>query len=340
MIALDAIELLRFSLAFVTPIRTSYGEERSREGTLVRAITADGVEGWGECAALARPDYHHEFADGAFAAMSELAPMLLRREPLPFDQPMARCALELAALDAELRSRGESFMEHLGGNAMSVSACAAVGIRGELPAGYSMYKLKVGSRDDLRWVADVRASVNESRSIAIDANGAFTVDDVDALRALAELDLLFIEQPFAEPMRVDLGTPICLDESIVSYDIAMRALDDRTADVISIKAPRLGGYLEAKRLHDACRERGVPAWCGGMYDAGISKAANLALAALPGFIGGDLASSSRYFDRDVTSPIELEPGGVLRIPSGPGLGVEPEPDMLDLVVTHRAMIRR
>ena len=340
MIALDAIELLRFSLPFVAPIRTSYGEERSREGSLVRAITADGVEGWGECAALARPDYHHEDADGAFAAMVELAPVTLRGEPLPFDRPMARCALELAVLDADLRSRRESLMRRFGGNAISLVATATVGIGAELPEGYWTYKLKVGSRDDLRRVADVRATLNESRAIAIDANGAFTSDDIGALRELADLDLLFIEQPFAEPIRVDLGTPVCLDESIVSYDAAMRALDDGSADVISIKAPRLGSYLEAKRLHDACRERGVPVWCGGMYDAGISKAANLALASLPGFIGGDLAASSHYFNRDITTPFELVDGGMLLLPTGPGLGVDPDPEMLELVVTHRAMIRR
>lgn len=337
MIALDAIELLRFSLPFVTPIRTSYGEERSREGTLVRAITAEGVEGWGECAALARPDYHHEFADGAFAAMRDLAPMLLRGEPLPFDQPMARCALELAALDAELRSLGESFVHHLGGRARRVRASAVVGITGDVPADYDCIKLKVATREDLRRVPALREQVS---SLAIDANGAFTRDDIDALAALAELDLLFIEQPFAQPIRVDLGTPICLDESIVSYDTAMRALDEKTADIISIKAPRLGGYLEAKRLHDACRDRGAPVWCGGMYDAGISKAANLALSALPGFIGGDLAASTHYFARDITAAFDLENGGELSVPNGRGLGVDPDPAVLELVVTHRAMIRR
>ena len=337
MSALASIELLRFSLPFRSPVRTSYGEERSREGTLVRVTRADGVIGWGECAALARPDYHHEFADGAFAVLrDQLAPMSLRGEALPYDQPMARSALELAVLDASLQATGESLAHHFGGTASGVAPCATVGIGGDRPAGYRRLKLKVATRDDLARVAEVRAEVDE---LAVDANGAFTLDDVDALRALADVDLLFIEQPFAEPAHVELGTPVCLDESITSHDAAMRAIDLGQCDVVSIKAARLGGYREAKQLHDACQASGVPAWCGGMYDAGISKAANLALASLPGFMGGDLAASSHYFERDISEPFEIV-DGALPVPAGPGLGVVPDDDVLDEVVVSRASITR
>ena len=330
-----AIELLRFSLPFVAPIRTSYGEERSREGTLVRAITADGVEGWGECAALARPDYHFETADGAYASLrDELAPASLHGRALPFDHPMARSAIELARLDAELRTSGESLAHHLGALARTVTACATVGIDGDIPAGYPWVKLKIAPGRDVERVAAVRAAHPAIR-IVVDANGAYDLDNVERL---AGLDVDFIEQPLAEPTRCDLGTPICLDESITSYDDAMRCVDLGLADVISIKAARLGGYAEAKRLHDACVERGVPVWCGGMYDAGVSRAANLALAALPGFIGGDLAGSDHYFVCDVTEPFVLV-DGFLAVPDGPGIGVTPDRAVLADVVVDRAMIR-
>jgi O-succinylbenzoate synthase len=211
-----------------------------------------------------------------------------------------------------------------------------VGIGGAPPAGYARIKVKLAMVADIDRVAAIREAVGDVVEIAVDANGAFSERDIDSLRRLADLDVLFIEQPFAEPMRVDLGTPICLDESITSYDDALRAIDLGLADVISIKAARLGGYPEAKRVHDLCHERGVPAWCGGMYDAGVSKAANLALAGLPGFIGGDLAASDHYFAGDITEPFVLD-DGYLAVPDGPGIGVIPDPDVLADVVTHRVL---
>jgi len=334
---IEAIELLRFSLPFVAPIRTSYGEERSREGTLVRVITSDG-EGWGECAALARPDYHQEFADGAFAVLrDELAPGVLAGATLPSGNPMARAALELAVLDADLRVAGVSLAHHLAATAMSVRACAVVGVGGALPSAYARVKVKLATVADIDRVVAMRESVGDAVDIAVDANGAFSTRDIDSLRRLADLDVLFIEQPFAEPTRVDLGTPICLDESISSYDDAVRAIDLGLADVISIKAARLGGYPEAKRVHDLCVERGIAAWCGGMYDAGVSKAANLALAGLPGFIGGDLAASDHYFARDITEPFVLD-DGYLAVPEGPGIGVTPDAEVLADVVIERVTI--
>jgi O-succinylbenzoate synthase len=129
-------------------------------------------------------------------------------------------------------------------------------------------------------------------------------------------------------------TPVCLDESITSEVDLDRALALGACSIVNIKPARLGGLLAAKRVHDRCVEAGVPAWCGGMLETGIGRAANLALAALPGFtLPGDLSASDRYFESDLTPTFVLD-DGQLAVPAGPGIGVQPLPDVLD-AVTHR-----
>jgi O-succinylbenzoate synthase len=129
-------------------------------------------------------------------------------------------------------------------------------------------------------------------------------------------------------------TPICLDESILSVEVARDALDIEACSIINIKPGRVGGYLEAKKIHDLCFERGVPVWCGGMLETGIGRAANLALAALPGFtLPGDTSASARYFHRDVTEPFVLRDGH-LDVPTGPGIGVAPDLDYLDSITSR------
>jgi O-succinylbenzoate synthase len=134
-------------------------------------------------------------------------------------------------------------------------------------------------------------------------------------------------------------TPICLDESIVSLEVAEEAIDMGACAIINIKPGRVGGYLEARRIHDLCMERGVPVWCGGMLETGIGRAANVALAALPNFtLAGDTSASGRYYAQDLTAPFVLADGR-LAVPTGPGLGVDVLPDVLDAMTTSRQAVR-
>jgi len=90
----------------------------------------------------------------------------------------------------------------------------------------------------------------------------------------------------------------------------------------------MGGYLEALTLHDACVEEGVPLWCGGMLETGLGRAANVALAALPGFtLPGDTSASDRYFAEDLTEPFVLHDGR-LAVPTGAGSGVTVREELL------------
>jgi O-succinylbenzoate synthase len=263
---------------------------------------------------------------------------------------MAKAALETAVLDAELRAADTPLADYLGARYDRVPAGVAVGItepierlvevvEGFVAQGYARVKLKIEPGRDVDVVRAVRERFPDL-PLQVDANGAYAAGDMDALLALDPFELLLVEQPYAADdllAHAELArcarTPVCLDESIVSAASARAAIALGACSVVNIKAPRVGGYLEARRVHDVCVASAIPVWCGGMLETGIGRAANIALAALPGFtLPGDLSASSRYFARDLTEPFELD-GGYLAVPRGAGIGVTPLPDVLADVTT-------
>ena len=368
-VTLEGFELRVLHLPLVAPFTTSFGTETVREVIVVRALTTDG-DGWGEVVTQADPLYSSEYTQGAWdVALRFLAPALLDRERLapeevasvlePFKgHRMAKAGLELAVLDAALRAEGRSFAEYAGAVRDRVPSGVSVGIqrdpaalvetvRGYLDEGYVRIKIKIKPGRDVGDTAAVRDAFG-AIPLQVDANSAFTMADVDTLAELDRFDLLLIEQPLQEDDLVDharlakrLRTPVCLDESIVSDKAAADALALGSASVINIKAGRVGGYLEAVKIHDRCLAAGVPVWCGGMLETGIGRAANAALAALPDFtLPGDVSASSRFYTRDiVTEPAVLEDGHV-RVPVGHGLGIEIDPVALDdFTVAHETLTR-
>jgi O-succinylbenzoate synthase len=256
---------------------------------------------------------------------------------------MAKGALEAAVLDAELRAQGRSMAQAFGAVRDWVDCGVSVGISptveelldevsGYLEAGYRRIKLKIKPGWDLVPVGAVRELLGPRGLLQVDANTAYTRADIPLLASLDPLGLLLIEQPFEEtdlPAHVALAavaeTPVCLDESILDVTTAVDAIERGATSIVNIKAGRMGGFLEALRVHDACRALDVPVWCGGMLETGVGRAANVALAALPGFtLPGDTSASSRYYAEDLTEPFELGDGehrGQLRVPDGPGTGV-------------------
>ena len=219
-------------------------------------------------------------------------------------------------------------------------------VAGYVDAGYRRVKLKIQPGWDIEPVAAFRERFG-AVPLQVDANGSYRLADAPLLRALDPFDLLLIEQPLAEDdlaAHAELArlieTPICLDESITSARVARDAIELGACSVVCIKPGRVGGYFEAVRVHDVCREHGVAAWCGGMLETGLGRAANLALAALPGFtLPGDLSASDRYFARDLTAPFVLDDGR-LAVPTAPGIGVEPDPDALrDFTASVEVIVR-
>jgi len=368
MTRLEAVELRRVCLPLVAPFRTAHGAYAERDVLLLRAATSCG-DGWGECAALADPLYTSEYVDGCQHVLREhLLPRLLGRDlssaaavaealrPVAGHR-MAKAAIEMAVLDAELRARGESFADHLGAVRTAVDCGVAVGIHGSVEAlldavggylaqGYRRVKLKIEPGWDLEPVRAVRERFGPDVPLQVDANGAYTLADVRRLAALDDFGLLLIEQPLpeeqvrthAELARL-LRTPICLDESITSARAAAEAIAIGACTVVSVKPGRVGGYLEARRVHDVCAASGVAAWLGGMLETGLGRAGNVALAALPGFtLPGDVSASDRYYRQDLTEPFVMRDGR-LAVPSGPGLGVAPDPARLAEFTTSVEIIR-
>ncbi|MDO8306791.1 MAG: o-succinylbenzoate synthase [Actinomycetota bacterium] len=362
---IELIRLHRLSIPLVRPFRTSFGTESVRDVILVEAVTGDGVHGWGECVTMSWPGYSYEYGNSAIAVIGEhLLPSLreLDADAGPEDvraaldvvrgHPMAKCALSTALLDAWLRGRGRSLADYLGAQRDRVDCGVSVGIPttesivelldevGQyVDAGYRRIKLKIEPGWDLEPVSAVRSAWPDI-PLQTDANQAYQRSDAQYLARLDEFDLLLHEQPLPEDdwyghvlMSQACRTPICMDESIHSAASADSALTFGAASIINIKPGRVGGYLTARDIHDLCRDRDAPVWCGGMLETGIGRAANVALAALPGFtLPGDTSASSRYYEVDVTPPFVLE-DGQLAVPTGPGIGVDPIPEVLaDLTV--------
>lgn len=370
---LRELELRRIGLDLVVPFRTSFGVEVRRDILLARvgAEHDDGrrVDGWGECVAMREPAYSAEFVDGAqlviaehlwpalaaagTVAAADVAPVLARFK----GHQMAKAALEMAVLDAELRAAGTTLLAHLGGGRDRVPSGVSVGIfdtldellaqvQGYVDDGYARIKLKIEPGWDLEPVRLVRELIGPEMGLQVDANTAYARVDIGHLCRLDEHDLLLIEQPLPEDdllghaeLARAAATPVCLDESIVSVQSAADAIDLGAAEVVNIKPGRVGGYLAARRIHDLCLDRGVPVWCGGMVETGIGRAANCALATLPGFtLPGDISASSRFYRRDVVlDPVTVVDGHVA-VPAGPGLGFELDRELLDAVTTASTVL--
>jgi O-succinylbenzoate synthase len=354
---ITGIELRLVSLPLVRPFRTSFGEETAKECILAGVRTED-VVGWGECVAGPRPDFSDEFNAAAWMALRDhLGPSILGRSIAPEDladafshvrgNPMAKATLVMAVLDASLRERDASLAGYLGSSKGRVECGVSVGIAptneelqqqvaGYLAEGYRRIKLKIEPGLDVERVDAVRRA-HPDIPLSVDANAAYSLSDAPIMKALDAFDLLMIEQPLRHDDLVDhaklqrlVRTPICLDESIRSAADAAAALEIGACRVINIKQGRVGGLLEGRAIHELALAQGVPVWCGGMLETGLGRAANLALASLPGFtLPGDTSASRRYFAEDLTPPFEMDADGTMAVPDGPGLGVDPLPDRLE-----------
>jgi O-succinylbenzoate synthase len=364
----QSIGLRRISLPLVTPFRTSQYTEYERNLLILELETDEGT-GWSECSADDVPVYWSEYLEGAVDVITKvLGPALLRAETLtpatvseilaPYKgHRTSKCALEAAVLDAWCRKAGISLADHLGAVHTSVPVGVSVAIEdtiealldrvdGYLEAGYSRIKLKIEPGRDLDMVRAVRRHIGDEVTLQVDGNGAYSLADAQHLARLDEYGLSLVEQPLAfDDLRSHaalarlMRTPICLDESIVSLRAAADAIALDACRVINIKPSRVGGYLESRRIHDLCLGNDIPVWCGGMLESGLGRAANLALAALPGFtMPGDISATERYFTQDITRPFVLTDGR-MQVPDGPGIGVQTDLDALDEVTSWRSTIR-
>lgn len=355
---IERIDLYHIALPLVQAFETSFGREIVRHCILVE-LHSKGISGWGECTAAARPWYSCETVGTAWHVLQDvLVPLVIGQNvAAPTDMArlfgsvrghyMARAALENALWDVLAQAEGVSLAKMLDGSRSAIPVGVSVGIEPDIDTllghvaeyrtlGYGRVKLKIKPGWDVAIVRAVRERWPDLL-LQVDANCAYTLEDVDVFKALDELELLLIEQPLHYDDIVDhahlqqhIHTPICLDESIKSPQHARWALQVGACQIINIKVGRVGGLVAAQEIHAMCYAQNIPVWCGGMLETNVGRAANLALASLPGFtLPADISASARYYAEDVAKPdFVLNADSTITVPHSLGLGVTVDPERL------------
>jgi O-succinylbenzoate synthase len=349
---IERIELREIKLPLVAPFETSFGRTYEREIVLVK-VYGEGEHGWGECTVGENPFFSHECVAGAWMMIRDfVAPMVLGKEfAKPEDIPvmtgrirgnqMARAAVECAVWDLAARQQGKPLWQLLGGTQEEINCGVSLGLEDtdaamlkkvekEVAVGYQRIKIKIKPGRDYEMIKALRAEY-PTITMSVDANSAYSLNDIELLKHMDEFNLLMIEQPLAYNDIIDhaalqpqLKTAICLDESITSADDARKAIALGACRIINIKLGRVSGHTEARKLQAHCRERNIPNWCGGMLEAGIGRAHNIHMSTLPGFtLPGDVSASKRYWTEDIIVPeVTVSPQGKIARPTGVGLGYE------------------
>ncbi|MGD6817026.1 o-succinylbenzoate synthase [Metabacillus sp. 84] len=366
---LKKVTLHLTEMQLVKPFESSIGKVENRESILVEAEDEDGTVGWGEGVAFSSPWYTEETVRTSLHMLSEfLIPISFGRHyQHPEDTAssfsglkrnrMAKASIEMAMWDLYGKQQGRSLSSLLGGVRKSVDAGIVVGlaplpemleaIEQALASGYKRLKIKIKPGHDYQLIKQIRRYYPDV-SLMADANSAYTLDQAEQLKALDEFGLMMIEQPLAADDIVDhavlqqmLQTPICLDESIESAEDARKAIKLGSCKVINIKPGRVGGLTETKKIHDLCAANGIPVWCGGMLETGISRAHNIAAASLSNFtIPGDISASSRYWKEDLIYPEVTIHNGKVAVPEGPGIGFDIDRGKLKKYTKQRFIFKK
>jgi O-succinylbenzoate synthase len=361
---LHSLTLREIHLQLVTPFETSMDRVTERR-IILAEINLDGVSGWGECTAGESPYYCPEDTDTAWHILENyLWPMLRGRElssaadiwPLlehVRGHNMAKATIETAVWDAEAKLKNIPLWKLLGGQRTEIPCGVSIGIKGsldelvsavkhELAAGYQRIKIKIKPGKDIQSVQRLRQDFPRIK-LMVDANSAYRKDDWPLLKQLDGFYLMMIEQPLGwddlfghVEVQKGLQTPICLDECIHTYEDAEAAIALGACKIINIKLGRVGGHLQAKRIHDLCQRHNIPVWCGGMLESGIGRAQNIAMSTLPNFsLPGDVTASKRYWHEDIIAPeVTVTPQGTIKVPDSPGIGFTPRPDRINSITTR------
>lgn len=365
----DAITLREIAMPLVRPFETSFGRTTERRILLI-TIHADGIEGWGECTAGEGPFYNEESVDTAWYVIERfLGPMVLDRELAhPRDAAalmasvrghrMAKAAVENAFWDAEAQALNMPLWKLVGGERREIACGVSIGLQAsvdeliervgvELVAGYRRIKIKVKPSADVKLLAAIRSRWPKIL-LSCDANSAYVRGDFPHLKQFDDYKLLMIEQPLWNDdiathadLQREINTAICLDESILHARHAEQAIAAGACRIINIKLGRVGGFTEARRVHDVCAAAGVPNWCGGMLESGVGRSHNIAMSTLPNFsLPGDVSASARYWAEDVVEPeITVSHNGLIDVPQSPGRGFEVKADFVEKLTVRKTVLR-
>lgn len=367
---IDSITLREIHMPLVHFFETSFGRIYSRSILLI-SIEAEGVRGWGECVAGEDPFYSSEWIESAWPTMTQyLVPALLNAEVRSGrdcvalfgrvrGHRMAKAALENAVWDAEARQKRLPLWQLLGGSRREIACGVSIGIQdsheqlldkitAELAAGYRRIKVKVKPGWDLNVLEKIRSRWPDIL-LSVDANSAYTLDEVEHLRKFDAFKLLMIEQPLWDDeiylharLQKALDTAICLDESIHHARNADFALEIGACRILNIKVGRVGGFTEAIKVHDVAQRHEVPVWCGGMLESGVGRAHNVALSTLENFrLPGDVSASKRYWKEDIIEPeVEVRADGMIAVSDTPGTGYAVREDLVQKFTVREETFRR
>ena len=356
---IQEIILYKMKMRMKNPFTTSFGTEQDRIFLLSEVKNEKGISGWGECVTSDAPLYIEEFTDASWIMLERfLIPQVLKQELQhpdelqksfrPFKRNhLAKSALEGAIWDLYAKTKGISLAKALGGVKSTIEVGISLGIEDDpaqllqnieekLREGFKRIKIKIKPGKDIE-VVDLIRDRYPDIPLMVDANSAYTLEDIDTLKQLDQFQLMMIEQPLMAgdlldhaKLQKELETPICLDESIHSYDDARQAIELGSCKIVNLKIARVGGLSETKRIHDLLEKENIPMWCGGMLESGVGRAHNIAVTTLTNFkLPGDTAPSSRYWERDIINPeVEME-NGYIQVPDGPGIGFEVDRDELE-----------
>jgi o-succinylbenzoate synthase len=364
---IEKIELQRVKMPLKSPFETSFGRLTYKD-FLVVSVHGEGATGYGESGALPFPIYNEETTDTISYILKEfIIPQILELDDLEHPEQlqsifksirrhqMAKAAIEGAVWDLYCKKKGISLSHALGGTKREIDVGVSIGIEPGIPQvldrveeylnqGYKKLKVKIKPGFDVEPMAAIRDKFGADVPLMADANSAYTLEDIGLLKQLDAFNLMMIEQPLAHDDIIDhvklqkeLTTPICLDESIHSYEDARKAIEIGACKIINIKIGRVGGLTEAVKIHNLCQDHGIPVWCGGMLEAGIGRAHNIAITSLNNFIiPGDTSASSRYWEKDIVTPeVDFSSPGKIAVPEGPGIGYEINQKVLSEYVLNK-----
>jgi len=368
---INKISLQRIKLPLKASFETSFGKVIEKDIIIVKVHSGDKV-GFAESVAMPFPIYNEETTGTVWHMLETyLIPQLLVKEikePKDFSElfsyirrnNMAKAALEMAIWDLYSKQKGQTLSTTLGGKRSEIEVGVSIGIEnnietllnkveGFLEDGYKKIKVKIKPGWDIKPLEAIRKKFGEQIPLMADANSCYNLNDLQLLKELDQFNLMMIEQPLAHDDIIDhaklqetLTTPICLDESIHSVEDARKAIEINACKIINIKVGRVGGLFEAIKMHNLCEENNIPVWCGGMLEAGIGRAHNIAVASLSNFsIPGDTSASSRYFDEDIILPeVTLSKPGIITVPEQPGIGFEVNQEAINqFTVNQKEFIR-
>jgi O-succinylbenzoate synthase len=349
---IERIDLLHVRLKLKEPFETSSSRKDHLDHIVVK-LYADGLIGYGESACPTEPFYCYETTQTCLHIQKDfIVPRLLGQDVSSVEDLIgryriikgnnfAKSGIETAWWDLLARSEGKPLYKFLGGVRTAIDSGVSLGIEKSiedlllkierfLKEGYRRVKLKIKPGKDLAIVKAVRQHFGDI-PLMLDANSAYTLQDVPLFKELDPYNLMMIEQPLAHDdiydhhkLQQQIKTPICLDESIHSVEDVRKAAELGSCQIINIKPGRIGGLYEARKIHDFCQQQGIPVWCGGMHEYGIGRAHNIAISTLPNFtLPGDISASSKYYHEDIVMPpIELQDGRISVI-EAPGIGYRP-----------------